>query len=185
MVNDLWRYHLCYVPSFIQAGFKNRSISLRRVDSQRGCSTSQGIETAQQNGLSSRMTVSCVATTVWGGFALRRLALRNFAHTNFCNEMHTNSLARQPNANTVTRNLPNKTEHVLTKTRIKEETSLSRCVKHGEVFTFPLLFRERIPDRKKKLSLRHIYIQVKYFRRFTQWSCLFLICRSFFVRSRT
>jgi hypothetical protein len=38
---------------------------------------------------------------------------------NFCNEAHTLSLARLLNANTLIRNLPNKTEHVVKKTQGK------------------------------------------------------------------
>jgi hypothetical protein len=55
--------------------------------------------------------------------ALRRLASRNFAHTNFNNEAHTLRLARHRKANSLIRNLPNEIEHVLTKT--EDETSIS------------------------------------------------------------
>jgi hypothetical protein len=48
--------------------------------------------------------------------AVGRFALRNFAHMNFCKKPRTLSLARHPNANSIILNLPNKIEHVLTKT---------------------------------------------------------------------
>jgi hypothetical protein len=65
--------------------------------------------------------------------ALRKFALRNFARTNFYNEVHTLILARHPNANLLIRNLPNKIEHVLTKTQAVDTASLSQSVKAAEV----------------------------------------------------
>jgi hypothetical protein len=67
---------------------------------------------------------------IQSALALRRLALRNFAHTNFCNEAHTLRLARHPNANSLIRNLTNKIKHVLTKT---QTTSPSQSLKPGKV----------------------------------------------------
>jgi hypothetical protein len=72
-------------------------------------------------------------SSVQSVLVLRRFALRNFAHTNFYNEVYTLRLARHPKANSLIRNLPNKIEHVIAKTKTKDTTSPSQLIKPEEV----------------------------------------------------
>lgn len=68
--------------------------------------------------------VACefLISTVQAVLALRRFALRNFSHTNFYDEAHTNCIVRHPDVKSLIRNLPNKNENA------KDETSPSKSV---------------------------------------------------------
>jgi hypothetical protein len=71
--------------------------------------------------------VACVQSVL----ALRRFALRNFAHTNCCNAAYDLRLIRYPNMSSLNRSLPNKVEHFLRKMQTEEVTSSSQSVKVG------------------------------------------------------